>query len=89
MELGVIKEKYRDVLCPIGNVDNKKVLVNGTVEDVIEETLRCLREGAEDGGYIISSDHSLHDDMPAENITAYIDTVIKYGKYNDGSLELP
>jgi len=89
MDLKVIKEKYMETLCPIGNIDNKKVLVSGTVDDVKEETLRCLREGGEGGGYIISSDHSLHDDMPAENITAYIDTVMKYGKYHNGKLKLP
>ena len=87
MNLKVVKEKYKGVLCPIGNIDNKKVLVSGTVEDVREETLRCLGEGAEDGGYIISSDHSLHDDMPVENVTTYIDTVKKYGKYNNGKLD--
>ncbi len=86
MDLKMVKEKYKGVLCPIGNIDNKKILVSGTVEDVREETLRCLREGAEDGGYIISSDHSLHDDMPVENVTTYIETVKKFGKYTNGKL---
>ena len=88
MDLKVVKEKYKGVLCPIGNINNKKVLVSGTAEDVREEALRCLREGAEDGGYVISSDHSLDDDMPVENVTTYIDTVKKYGKYTNGKLDL-
>ena len=88
MDLGVIKAKYKGILCPIGNIDNKKVLVSGTIDDVREETMRCLRDGSEGGGYIISSDHSLHDDMPVENITTYIDTVMKYGKYHGDRLEL-
>jgi len=88
MDLKTVKERYRGILCPIGNVDNKEILVSGTVDDVVKETLRCLREGSEGGGYIISSDHSLHDDMPVENITAYIDTVKEYGKYHNGRLEL-
>lgn len=88
MDLKVVKQKYQGVLCPIGNIDNKKVLVSGTVDDVKKETLRCLREGAEGGGYIISSDHSLHDDMPVENVTTYIETVKKYGKYHNGKLEI-
>jgi uroporphyrinogen decarboxylase len=33
------------------------------------------------GGYIISTDHSLHDDIPLENVRALIDTVMKYGNY--------
>jgi uroporphyrinogen decarboxylase len=87
MDLRVIKQKYKGILCPIGNIDNKKVLVSGTVGEVKKETLRCLREGSEGGGYIISSDHSLHDDMPVENITSYIETVMEYGKYHNSKLE--
>ncbi len=89
MHLKTIKERYGNQLCPIGNIDNKQILVNGTKEDVQQETLRCLREGAENGGYIISSDHSLHDDIPAENVWAYINTAKKYGFYQQGKLNLP
>ena len=34
-----------------------------------------------DYGYILSTDHSLHDDIPLENVKALIDTVLKYGDY--------
>ena len=56
-------------------------MVTGTPEDVIKETLECLKIGAPGGGYVISTDHSLHDDIPLENIKALIDTVMKYGTY--------
>lgn len=88
MDLKTVKQRYKKILCPIGNIDNKGVLVSGSVEEVKKETLRCLMEGSENGGYIISSDHSLHDDMPVENVRAYINTVKKYGRYYNGRLKL-
>ena len=81
MDLKTVKERYGGKLCCIGNVDNKTTLVNGSVEDVIAETKECLEIGKPGGGYILSSDHSLHDDIPSENIFAMIETTKKYGKY--------
>ena len=81
MDLKKVKEKYKGILCPIGNVDNKKTMVSGTSRDVKFETLNCLEVGAPGGGYIISTDHSLHDDIPYLNIYTFINTVKTYGKY--------
>lgn len=87
MDLKIIKEKYKEKLCPIGNVNNKTVMVTGTPDEVISETIDCLKDGAPHGGYIISTDHSLHDDIPEENVWAFINTVKKYGKYKGQELE--
>ena len=81
MDLKKVKERYKGKLCCIGNVDNKITLVSGSVEDVIAETKECLEIGMPGGGYILSSDHSYHDDIPLENIYALIETAKKYGKY--------
>jgi len=81
MDLGIIKKKYKGRLCPIGNVNNKTTMVNGTPQDVAKETLECLKIGGPNGGYIIASDHSIHDDIPEENILTLIETAKKYGKY--------
>lgn len=81
MDLELIKRKYAGKICPIGNVNNKTTMVTGSTDDVIRETLDCLRKGAEGGGYILSTDHSLHDDIPLENALALVETVRKYGTY--------
>ena len=81
MDLGIIKEKYKDRLCPVGNVNNKTVMVSVTPEEVRAETIECLKIGAPGGRYIIATDHSLHDDIPEENVREYIKTIKKYGKY--------
>jgi uroporphyrinogen decarboxylase len=81
MDLAVIKKRYEGKLCPIGNINNKTTMVSGTPEDVKREALECLRIAAPGGGYILATDHSLHDDIPTENIYAYIETARKYGTY--------
>ena len=81
MDLKATKDAYGDRLCLIGNVNNKTTLVTGSVQDVIDETKECIRIAGPGGGYILSSDHSLKDDIPNENIFAMFETGRKYGKY--------
>ena len=81
MDLLKIKEKYNGKICPIGNVNNKTTMVTGNPEAVRKETIECLKTGAPGGGYMLSTDHSLHDDIPSENVYALIETVLKYGSY--------
>ena len=81
MDVQIVKQKYPGKICPIGNVNNKTTMVTGTPEDVINETLECLKIGMPGGGYILSTDHSLHDDIPLQNVKALIETVHKYGNY--------
>jgi uroporphyrinogen decarboxylase len=48
---------------------------------VKREALECIRIAAPGGGYVMATDHSLHDDIPLENIEAYIETAKEYGRY--------
>jgi uroporphyrinogen decarboxylase len=81
MDLARVKDRYRGKLCPIGNINNKTTMVTGTPEEVEREALECLRIAAPDGGYILATDHSLHDDIPNENVFAYVEVARKYGTY--------
>jgi uroporphyrinogen decarboxylase len=81
MDLARVKERYGKRLCPIGNINNKTTMVTGTPRDVEREALECLRIAAPGGGYILATDHSLHDDIPTDNILAYIEAAKKFGKY--------
>jgi uroporphyrinogen decarboxylase len=80
-DLGMVKQRYTGKLCPIGNVDNKYVMSTGTVADVEHEVEECIRIGKPGGGYILSTDHSIHDGMPHENVMAYFEAGRKYGAY--------
>jgi len=81
MDLAKVKARYGKRLCPIGNIDNKTTMVTGTPEDVEHEALECLRTAAPGGGYILATDHSLHDDIPTVNVYAYIEAAKRYGAY--------
>lgn len=81
MDLEKIKQRYGQRLCPIGNINNKTTMVSGSPEDVRRETIECLRVAAPGGGYVLATDHSLHDDIPMANIRMYIETAHKFGKY--------
>ena len=81
MDLGVVKQKYGDRICPIGNVDNKKVLREGTVVEVEQQVIACLRQAAPGGGYILASDHSLNNSQKIRNIVAMFETAKRYGRY--------
>ncbi|MGA2479497.1 MAG: uroporphyrinogen decarboxylase family protein, partial [Spirochaetia bacterium] len=53
----------------------------GTPAQVEEATKEALREGAEGGGFILSSSNSIHSAVKPENYIALLKTVEKYGKY--------
>jgi uroporphyrinogen decarboxylase len=86
MDLGIVKQKYGAQICPIGNVNNKEILREGTVQEVERAVIECLRAAALGGGYILASDHSLNNSQKIENILAMFEAAKKYGRY---PLDLP
>jgi uroporphyrinogen decarboxylase len=62
-------------------VNNKTTLVSGSVAEVVAEVKDCIKVAAPGGGYILCSDHSLHDDIPNENVFALYGAGRKFGKY--------
>ena len=81
MDLTKVKRRYTGRLCPIGNVDNKNTMSTGTPAEVEAEVRECLAIGKQGGGYILSTDHSIHDGMPYQNVMAYLEAGRKYGAY--------
>lgn len=81
-DLARVKQRYAGRLCPIGNVDNKVTMCTGSPEDVRAEVRECMRLAKAGGGYIISTDHSIHDGMPFDNIMAYLEAAQEWGGYS-------
>lgn len=75
------KKKYGHRLCLIGNVDCKKALTSGSREAVIEDVRRCIREGADNGGYMIASSNSIHSGTRPENFVWYVTAARELGRY--------
>jgi uroporphyrinogen decarboxylase len=79
MDLRVVKEKYRDRFCIIGNIDSSRTLPYGTPADVAAEVKEAIDLAAPGGGYILASDHSLHDGIPLDNIMEMFRVGAEYG----------
>jgi uroporphyrinogen decarboxylase len=79
MDLRAAKEKYGSRFCLIGNIDSSRTLPFGTPEDVAAEVREAIDTAAPNGGYILASDHSLHDGIPVENILEMFQTGYEYG----------
>jgi uroporphyrinogen decarboxylase len=81
MQISEVKSKYGDRISLKGNVDCAETLTFGTKEQVIEETKKCLMDGAPGYGFILSSGNSIHSGVKPENYIAMLETLQKYGNY--------
>jgi len=79
MDLGWAKENYGSRFGLIGNVDSSRTLPYGTPQEVIAEAKEAIEIAAPGGGYVLASDHSLHDGIPLENILALRQAGRDYG----------
>lgn len=76
-----LKERYGSRLVFCGGIDTSHHLPNGTPEEVREEVRRVIEILAPGGGYLVSSVHTIMDDVPPENILAMVDAAEEYGRY--------
>ena len=84
MDLAEVKEKYGEKICLFGNVSSTTTLPFGSEEDVEREVRECLEIAAPGGGYVLGSDHSLHEGIPVNNILKMIETAKRLGRYQGG-----
>ena len=80
MDLREVKERYGDRWCIIGNIDSSRTLPYGTPKEVATEVKDAIDIAAPGGGYILASDHSLHDGIPLENIVEMFRVGAEYGR---------
>ena len=81
IDLAEVKQIYGDKFCLVGNIDSSRTLPYGSREDVEKEVIEAIRIAAPGYGYILASDHSLHDGISVENIRCMLDTARKHGAY--------
>ena len=79
MELRTVKERFGNRFCIIGNIDSSRTLPHGTPADVAAEVKEAIDIAAPGGGYVLGSDHSLHDGIPVENIIEMFQVGREYG----------
>lgn len=78
LDIYKIKEQYGDKIALWGNIDVAGVLANGTAEEVRADVEKHIDNLASGGGYIVSSSHDCHKDIPFENFFALRDAVHEY-----------
>lgn len=80
-DLATLKRRYGGTLAFCGGIDTQRVLPHGTPAEVRSEVRRVIGDLAHGGGYLLSSVHTIMDDVPAANILAMVDAVETYGTY--------
>ena len=65
----------------IGNADSKTVLQYGSFDEIRGQVLESLRVAAPGGGYILASDHSIHEGISGANVKFMVKIARKYGGY--------
>ncbi len=78
MEPVALKEKYGDRLALHGGIN---AVLWDHRDAIIAEIERVVPVLKQNGGYIFSSDHSIPNSVPLENMRAIVETVKKAGKY--------
>jgi uroporphyrinogen decarboxylase len=75
-DLAGLKKRYGSHLSFCGAIDTQRILPFGTPQQVRQEVRRVIEILAPGGGYLLSSVHTIMDDVPPENILAMVDAVL-------------
>lgn len=81
MEMAGLKADFGEKLAFHGSVDTQYFLPRGSVEEVRQETKRCIDALGSNGGFILGPSHFIQPDVPPENVAAMYETAREYGKY--------
>ena len=78
MKLALLKERYGDRICFVGNLDIRWAFTRGTPEECKEEMIKCIKDGWGNGGHIICTSNIVHKDVKPENYLAAVDAYHDY-----------
>lgn len=82
MDPAYLKREYGDRLAFHGCISTAGPVVDGTVEETIQDTREKLDILMPGGGYALSPTHQLQDNSRTENVVALYETAREYGRYN-------
>ncbi len=80
-DLAHVKRAYGRRIALKGNVDPLGVLLRGRPHDVAKHVKRCIDAAAEGGSYILGTADSTVIGTPPENIHAFVEAGMEYGRY--------
>jgi uroporphyrinogen decarboxylase len=76
-DIYALKTQYGDRLTFYGGIDVERTLPHGTPQEVRAEVLERAESLGRGGGYILQSSHTILDDVPMDNVVAYIEACHK------------
>ena len=77
-----LKKQFGKNLIFCGAIDTHRILPFGTPDEVRAEVKRIIEILGRDGGYMLSSVHTIMPDVPPENILAMVDAAVEFGNYS-------
>ena len=77
-----LKRQFGKNLVFCGAIDTHRILPFGTPDEVRAEVNRVIQILGKDGGYMLSSVHTILPDVPPENILAMVDAALEFGRYS-------
>ena len=75
MDVYEMKKQYGQHLCFYGGVSIQQTLPFGTPQQVRSEVNKLMKTIGKDGGYIVAPSHAMPNDIPLENILAFVQAV--------------
>ena len=81
VDLKTVKQMVGDKIALCGNV-HCGMLHNGTIEQVVEDSKRALRDGMPGGGFFFCTSNTPFKGMPLENYLAMLEVRKEYGRYD-------
>jgi uroporphyrinogen decarboxylase len=75
MDPRTLKARFGDRLVFWGGVDVQQFLPTATPEQVREQVLALVETLGQGGGYVVAPAHNMQDDIPPENIVAWVEAV--------------
>ena len=81
MDTSELKQEFGSRLSFWGaGCDSQEVLPHGSVDDVIKEVEKRMRDLSPGGGFVFSPVHNIQFDVPPENIVAMFDHAFAFGQ---------
>lgn len=80
-DFAALKQRHGAHLAFCGAIDTQRILPRGTPDEVRAEVRRVIELLGPRGGYLLSSVHTIMDEVPPENILAMVDAAMEFGRY--------
>ena len=79
MDAAKLKDEFGDKLGFWGAIDTQHTLPFGTPDEVREDVKAKIGTLGRRGGYVLTSCHTIREEVPAENVLAMYETALEFG----------